>query len=711
MKYTFTFETSEAGNVPKKKINNFLKQVIDGINGIDEKSPNKDDYSITENIKDDTINLYFNMDTKSSLLKYMMSGIFDAFITASGIKRNTVFDDVIDIHTIADAEEQWTPAEYANYVLKTFTNYNVPRFIKNESDDDFSISFDVSLKHEIYQNIKSIMRSMEDHLIQSEPICSLWVHDRGNHSLSVSINQDKLSEQGLKYISDTVFPVMRYLFGEDVDLSDISPNNVEPVELVEKIYDEDDNNEEPDKTDSDTFHVGSKSLVRHIEEFITELRPEPVNKENIDQIAMVYSNIDNDKDSYYRIIRILHYVLIGYTCIDNVREKSAYDYANGNISIDYIDNIPTVKLNGSCCKLDTLEVFKAMNEFLRMFAVYYSSNNILDKFDELIDAGGYVQLYREFMQLYRTGIKRIAYSIDETTEFESCYSRMLSNLLYITAYPEYRERIKNDLVLSKMNESNDNTKEGQSSKTFRRVCDQEDNASVIEQLDEVFNDVSNDEESDTLSDDSAVKPEKVDEPANKPTEETKELLDPSIVTKLPYPDDFDNFISEVFQNLINSNSSPIQLLSKLNNKYKANVSLASLMCACNQIRNTSTAVSTTHIAAILSMDMRNKEGNIDTPDPSVSLSADELRFICDELSYKYRSEIVDDVLNKFDTYVNTWEIGAISYVLINKLNGNYMGNFNSLQTDLLNYRSFFNIPTDEPTTPRVKRKRRKKVEE
>lgn len=446
MKYTFTFETSEAGNVPKKKINNFLKQVIDGINGIDEKSPNKDDYSITENIEDETIDLYFNMDTKSNLLKHMMSGIFDAFITASGIKRNTVFDDVIDIHTIADTEEQWTPTEYANYVLKTFTNYNVPRFIKNESVGDFNISFDVSLKHEIYQNIKSIMRSMEDHLMQSEPICSLWVHDRGNHSLSVSINQDKLSEHGLKYISDTVFPVMRYLFGEDVDLSDISPNNVEPVELVEKIYDEDDNNEEPDKKDSDTFHVGNKSLVRHIEKFITELRPEPVNKENIDQIAMVYSNIDNDKDSYYRIIRILHYVLIGYTCIDNVREKSAYDYANGNISIDYIDNIPTVKLNGSCCKLDTLEVFKAMNEFLRMFAVYYSSNNILDKFDELIDAGRYVQLYREFMQLYRTGIKRIAYSIDETTEFESWYSRMLSNLLYITAYPEYRERIKNDLV-------------------------------------------------------------------------------------------------------------------------------------------------------------------------------------------------------------------------------------------------------------------------
>lgn len=446
MKYTFTFETSEAGNVPKKKINNFLKQVIDGINGIDEKSPNKDDYSITENIEDETIDLYFNMDTESSLLKYMMSGIFDAFITTSGIKRNTVFDDVTDIHTIADTEKQWTPAEYANYVLKTFTDYNVPRSIKNESVDDFNISFDVSLKHEIYQNIKSIMRSMEDHLIQSEPICSLWVHDRGNHSLSVSINQDKLSEHGLKYISDTVFPVMRYLFGEDVDLSDISPNNVEPVELVEKIYDENDDDEEPDKKDSDTFHVGSKSLVRHIEKFITELRPEPVNKENINQIAMVYRNIDNDKDSYYRIIRILHYVLIGYTCIDNVREKSAYDYANGNISIDYIDNIPTVKLNGSCCKLDTLEVFKAMNEFLRMFAVYYSSNNILDKFDELINAGRYVQLYREFMQLYRTGIKRMAYSIDETTEFESCYSRMLSNLLYITAYPEYRERIKNDLV-------------------------------------------------------------------------------------------------------------------------------------------------------------------------------------------------------------------------------------------------------------------------
>lgn len=31
MKYTFTFETKEAGKVPKKKINNFLKQVIDGI--------------------------------------------------------------------------------------------------------------------------------------------------------------------------------------------------------------------------------------------------------------------------------------------------------------------------------------------------------------------------------------------------------------------------------------------------------------------------------------------------------------------------------------------------------------------------------------------------------------------------------------------------------------------------------------------------------
>lgn len=291
--------------------------------------------------------------------------------------------------------------------------------------------------------------------------------------------------------------------------------------------------------------------------------------------------------------------------------------------------------------------------------------------------------------------------------FESHDFELFEKLVMTNADDPYCFNYINDLVLSKMNESNDNTKEGQSSE----ACDQEDNASIIEQLDEVFNDVSNDEESDTLSDDINTEPEKADESADKPEEETEELLDPSIVTKLPDPDDFDNFISEVFQSLINSSSSPSQLLSKLNNKYKTNVSLVSLMYSCNQIRNTSTAVSATHIAAILSMDMRNKEGNIDTPDPSVSLSADELRFICDELSYKYRSEIVDDVLNKFGTHINTWEIGAISYVLINRLNGNYMGNFNALHEDLLNYRSFFNLPTDEPTTPRVKRKRRKKVEE
>lgn len=197
-------------------------------------------------------------------------------------------------------------------------------------------------------------------------------------------------------------------------------------------------------------------------------------------------------------------------------------------------------------------------------------------------------------------------------------------------------------------------------------------------------------------------------------EETKELLDPSIVTKLPDNDDLNDFISEVFQALNTASSSPVQILSKLNNKYKCNVSIASLNHAYSRIRtNTLSTIpsDTDMVKTILSMDMRNKEGNIDTPDPSASLSIDELRFICDELSYKRRSEIVEDVLNKFGTHINTWEIGAISYVLINKLNGKYMGNFNSLQTELLNYRSFFNIPMDEPTTPRVKRKRRKKVEE
>lgn len=443
MKYTFTFETKETGDAPKRKINNFLKQVIDGINGIDETSPNKDDYSISENIEDDTINLYFNMDTESSLLKYMMCGIFDAFITASGIKRHGISDNVIDVRAIITyTEEKWTPAEYANYVLKNFTNYNVPRSIKNESDDDISISFNVSLKHEIYQNIKSIMRSMEDSLIHSEPICSLWVHSIGANSLSVTINKERLSEQGIKCISDTVVPVMRYLLGENVDLSNISPDNFEPVEQVDTICDD----KEPDKKDSDNANTENKSFVEDLEKYMTELRTEPVNKENINQIAMVYSNIDNDKDSYYRIIRIFHYVLIGYTYVDNVRDKSAYDYANGNISIDYIDNIPTVKVDGLHCKLDTLDVFKAMNEFLRMFAVYYSSNNILDNFDELIKAGRYSQLYREFMMLYRGGIKRMAYRIDETTLFESCCSDMVANLAYMTAYPEYRDRIKNKLV-------------------------------------------------------------------------------------------------------------------------------------------------------------------------------------------------------------------------------------------------------------------------
>lgn len=42
MKYTFTFETSETGNVPKKKINNFLKQVVDGIKGIDDEKVNSE---------------------------------------------------------------------------------------------------------------------------------------------------------------------------------------------------------------------------------------------------------------------------------------------------------------------------------------------------------------------------------------------------------------------------------------------------------------------------------------------------------------------------------------------------------------------------------------------------------------------------------------------------------------------------------------------
>ena len=456
MKYTYTFETTDAYIGLIQKVNNFLIQVFDGIKYVDKESPiNEKDYSITQDVQEDEVKMYFNMDTKSKALRCLMNGVVDLLLD-SIFRRSFRSEELIGSVTITDIEESWTPVEYCNFVLNEYTDYNVTSETYNENINEFDVSFHMPLKNNEFKRIKAVLRNMGEHIRHIDPYNMLWITGYTENSLRIKVPYN-MSNKCSKYVSDMVLSIMRYLFGED-DLSSILPDNIKEEEprLIEREYDESDkkeeekvdNVEEVEEDESDIFvPTKGKSIVKNIENYVTSCRPEPIAREGVNQIAMVYTDIDKgDTDVYNRIIRIFHYVLIGYSlCNPFSRSKSLCDYANGNISIEYINNVPTVILKGNC-RIDTLDVFKAMNEFLRIYTIYYASSTILDEFDRRIETGMYAQLYRDFMEAYRASVKQMVHKIDEKTKFEKYFNMLLSNILYATMFPDRRMRVKADIV-------------------------------------------------------------------------------------------------------------------------------------------------------------------------------------------------------------------------------------------------------------------------
>lgn len=460
MKYTYTFETTDAYIGLIQKVNNFLIQVFDGIKYVDKESPiNEKDYSITQDVQEDEVKMYFNMDTKSKALRCLMNGVVDLLLD-SIFRRSFRSEELIGSVNITDIEESWTPVEYCNYVLNEYTDYNVTSETYNENINEFDVSFHMPLKNDEFKRIKAVLRNMGEHIRHIDPHNMLLITGYTERSLQIKIPYN-MSNKCSKYVSDIVLSIMRYLFGED-DLSTL-PNNIieekEEPRLVEREYDESDKKkeekvdnveevEEVEEDESDIFvPTNGKSIVKNIENYVTNCRPEPIAREGVNQIAMVYTDIDKgDTNVYNRIIRIFHYVLIGYSlCNPFSRSKSLCDYANGNISIEYINNVLTVILKGNC-RIDTLDVFKAMNEFLRIYTTYYASSNILDDFDRRIETKHYEQLYRDFMEAYRASMKQMVHKINERTKFEKYFNMLLSNILYATMFPDRRMRVKADIV-------------------------------------------------------------------------------------------------------------------------------------------------------------------------------------------------------------------------------------------------------------------------
>ena len=117
------------------------------------------------------------------------------------------------------------------------------------------------------------------------------------------------------------------------------------------------------------------------------------------------------------------------------------------------------------------------------------------------------------------------------------------------------------------------------------------------------------------------------------------------------------------------------------------------------------------------MDSVNDDGTIDGPLPTTpNLSEEVLRYICDNLQGTRlctKHGLVSCVKYEFGIEdINTWEVGAISYVMLNILGNKYITDDGNLNPAIKEYRKFFNIPKSEveSSTVKSKSKRRKKKE-
>lgn len=255
-----------------------------------------------------------------------------------------------------------------------------------------------------------------------------------------------------------------------------------------------------------------------------------------------------------------------------------------------------------------------------------------------------------------------------------------------------------------------------------------DTPATVEQLDDVFNDASpeptnepseSNEDEDVHELNDSIKDSNIES-----SEESKEVLDPAVV--MAYPTDMSvmiNLIDELIAGFNTQSDDFINVLSKVNNKYKSNVTFGAayiMMRRYNEnlnltIDNTVTMDTIYNICSeVFRLDNLNAECNVDgVPIESLSISDEVIGYICKKLlkisPYNTKYMIVNLVKNEFDIDINIWEVAAISYVLINMLGGKYTINEgNALHPLMKNYRSLFNIPKSEVESSTVKSKSRRR---
>lgn len=250
-----------------------------------------------------------------------------------------------------------------------------------------------------------------------------------------------------------------------------------------------------------------------------------------------------------------------------------------------------------------------------------------------------------------------------------------------------------------------------------------DTPATVEHLDDVFNDVEpmeptneptlseSNEDTDVHELNDSVKESNIES-----SEESKEVLDPAVV--MAYPTDMSvmiNLIDELIAGFNTQSDDFINVLSKVNNKYKSNVTFGAayiMMRRYNEnlnltIDNTVNMDTIYNICSeVFRLDNLNAECNVDgVPIESLSISDEVIGYICKKLlkisPYNTKYMIVNLVKNEFGIDVNIWEVAAISYVLINMLCGKYTINEGAALHPLMkNYRSLFNIPkSSEPIEP------------
>lgn len=247
----------------------------------------------------------------------------------------------------------------------------------------------------------------------------------------------------------------------------------------------------------------------------------------------------------------------------------------------------------------------------------------------------------------------------------------------------------------------------------------DDTPATVEHLDDVFDDVEPIEPA--IPEECITKDEK--KPAEKVSEEPEELLDPNIVMAYPRDPEQINNIMNYLAAGFEVNEESVTLIRKTNKKYNTNITLNTL-AVLNQSYLDSTKFSaniniknTRYTGNVFRMDNVNDDGTIDGPLPTApNLSEEVLRYICDNLQGTRlctKHGLVSCVKYEFGIEdINTWEVGAISYVMLNILGNKYITDDGNLNPAIKEYRKFFNIPkSEEPSTVKSRRRKKKEVED